>query len=412
MTQEENLNKKYRVVLTGDIRLGYNRDEVLDNLAQLFKTTVERVEQYIAGDMHALNKHYEQAQAEKIVDLIMQAGAKASVMTHEKWQQTTAEQNHDAAHADTDDASDEYEHEQELHQDEESADAGQWQQTQQQKQHEQKEKHEAPNNAPEDDFSKGTAKDAMAQFVQKNYTQYYARRFDSIESSANQTFKASWHWPAFFAFFFWACYRKMWLPALGYLIIVVLVNYFLMSDLAYIMVKAAAGMSANYLYYRHAKKHIAKYQGNTVYLERVGGVSTLSLVASVMFMFFLTNYIGNIYLQRIYDNNKDEFAMFTSDTGNQLKGDQPLASVVNLNEQEWQTSEALKRSAIRVKMFELMMQGQADANALNMVPLELDAWGNPIVLKRQDQQLMLQSLGLDGQVNTQDDLFQPYNLKK
>lgn len=402
MNQDNSSENLYRVVFRGDIRLSYAKADVLEALAQLFKTTEDRMEPFLSGKMRALSKEYSYDQANKIADLVTEAGARVQVVSESKWHEMNSDSAYEEAKPEGD-ASSAHPSNEQLDLQDESTDARNNEDEQQVKS--EGEQSEA-DSLKKDELDIDTLR---AEFVQKN-TNYYFKRFKLFDTARG--FKPSWHWPALFGFFFWACYRKMWLPAISYLAITVVLNFLLMSDLTYIAVKVIAAISANFLYYQHTNKQIVKANHNLNIIRRYGGVSGIALFSSVMFIFFLYNYLGSLYLQRVYEKNKAEFSAYLPDSNTQLIGDQPIDSIVNLSQQELNTSEALKRSAVRVKMFELMLQGQIDANSLYMVPLEIDSWGKPLEFIQQQNSLLLRSNGPDGVPNTPDDIVQPYNLSQ
>ena len=111
----------------------------------------------------------------------------------------------------------------------------------------------------------------FAAFVGNNSPKYL-EKFRKFSIGGVDNFVATWHWPAFLAGFWWMLYRKLYLWALGYFI-VMFVPY--VNFVAWI----AAGIVANYIYYKEAKKKILALraqnaQGDiSVTLAQVGGVN-------------------------------------------------------------------------------------------------------------------------------------------
>ena len=60
-----------------------------------------------------------------------------------------------------------------------------------------------------------TEDEAWAAVVGEGNTSYYLTRFERLARGES----GGWHWPAFFVAWFWMLYRKMWKPALVYLVV-------------------------------------------------------------------------------------------------------------------------------------------------------------------------------------------------
>ncbi len=117
----------------------------------------------------------------------------------------------------------------------------------------------------------------LALFVGKNAEKYLVK-FRKFSRNGEDSFSATWHWPAFFFSFWWTLYRKLYgwaflvlflgcVPYLGFLVMI------------------AFGMSANYIYYRHAKKKLIEVKSlpaseveRTAAVARAGGVNNVAVV--------------------------------------------------------------------------------------------------------------------------------------
>jgi len=127
-----------------------------------------------------------------------------------------------------------------------------------------------------------------SSFIGKNAS-YYLMKFKSFGAGGFDSFKATWHWPAFFFTFPWLIYRKLYLWAL---------LVFILGCIPFvgIIVMIVFGMSANYIYYKHTKKKIAeiKYLHPTsdtqrhVEYARAGGVNAVALwiIGIFLLLFF------------------------------------------------------------------------------------------------------------------------------
>ena len=74
--------------------------------------------------------------------------------------------------------------------------------------------------APTSDTSFTPEGDMLATYVGPKNAAYYAKHFERFKS---QQSAVSWNWPAFFVTAVWLLYRKMWLYAFGYWIVLPIV---------------------------------------------------------------------------------------------------------------------------------------------------------------------------------------------
>lgn len=132
---------------------------------------------------------------------------------------------------------------------------------------------------------------------------YYLDIFSGFDR--DEAVSATWHWPAFYATFFWLLYRKMWREALIYFLAPILLMPMLgviggtfLVTLGYMLYAMGIvfwlPVYANALYYKHCKKQIAAVsassgdvqqqlsalsaRGGTVSAARMGGVVLASVV--------------------------------------------------------------------------------------------------------------------------------------
>jgi hypothetical protein len=110
---------------------------------------------------------------------------------------------------------------------------------------------------------------------------HYLETFRKFSLGPTPRFALTWHWSAFlFDPFLWFLYRKMYLYALVYAIGPVLSAYFTGDVTVGIVWRVMAGGSANYIYYWHAKDHLAAirtkegldYSARERLLRDLGGV--------------------------------------------------------------------------------------------------------------------------------------------
>jgi len=175
--------------------------------------------------------------------------------------------------------------------------------------------------APESDTTFAPQGDLLSAYVGPKNADYYAKKFDGFKSGGSSI---SWHWPAFFVSAWWLLYRKMWLNALLYWIVLPTV-----LSLLTVLVAMAAGaeasaifyygvygliafllvpMFANRLYYRHAQKKADKVASITssaeqqaAELSRIGGTSNVVLVALPIILIVVIGIVAAISIPAYND---------------------------------------------------------------------------------------------------------------
>lgn len=140
---------------------------------------------------------------------------------------------------------------------------------------------------------------------------YYLDMFAGFDR--DEAVSLTWHWPAFFASFFWLLYRKMWRDALIYFLapcllmpLLGLIGGTFLVTLGYMLYTIGIvfwlPMYANALYYKHCKKQIATVsassgdlqqqlgelsaRGGAVNAARMGVVALVSVVVLGMLATF------------------------------------------------------------------------------------------------------------------------------
>ena len=152
--------------------------------------------------------------------------------------------------------------------------------------------------APTADTRFAPAGDLLAAYVGPKNADYYARCFARFKTT-NST--VSWNWPAFFLASLWFLYRKMWLYAFGYWlvmpVVLVVLSVFaeqlvgeaassILYNASYLLIAfVLAPMFANRLYYGHAQSKVNKVvaitsspEQQSIEAARVGGTSNVVLV--------------------------------------------------------------------------------------------------------------------------------------
>jgi hypothetical protein len=116
-------------------------------------------------------------------------------------------------------------------------------------------------------------------FVGPNADKYLAN-FRKFGISGPSSFVPTWHWPAFFAPFFWLLYRRLYLHAIGVLVLSFIPGINILTCVA-------IGLTAYYLYFRHAQGSVSVIKRVTSPTEigyamtREGGVKPAAVYAGI-----------------------------------------------------------------------------------------------------------------------------------
>jgi len=124
----------------------------------------------------------------------------------------------------------------------------------------------------------------VKSFIGDNHA-VYMRKFRKFNISGIDTFAATWHWPAFFVGFPWTLYRKLYLWALGGLLVACI------PVIGLILVVLIWPICANYVYYRHARRKILEARSVqptadiSAALSRIGGTNIwLAILAPLVLL--------------------------------------------------------------------------------------------------------------------------------
>jgi hypothetical protein len=160
----------------------------------------------------------------------------------------------------------------------------------------------------------------LAAYVGPKNADYYARVFERFENGGSII---SWNWAAFLVTSFWLLYRKMWLNAFLYWIILPIVltvlsvsiaaqspattadgvYYFLYLPIAFLLMP----MFANWIYYRHAQSKVDKVSFVTAKeqrapeLVRIGGTANVVLVIAPLLLVVVLGIVAAIVVPAYYD---------------------------------------------------------------------------------------------------------------
>jgi len=269
---------------------------------------------------------------------------------------------------------------------------------------------------------------------------YYRKAFAKFGDLDSPKFALSWNWAAFFAFFLWAAYRKLWHWAAAHL----LGGLFLVQTfdpgpiyLAWALVWPAL---ANYLYYRYALHRLFSEGGvlddqiqfgdgliddrESLYAaaNEVGGVSRAAVAVGVLFVLLSSMAFNHFITERVLERAGLSSAgeLLPVAPGLVQRGDG--ASV--------EGNESLSPRGVRtlgtLNAIAAALKGAASSPALDDPELALavvkslverrrfaDGWGTAIVVRRDATgQVALVSAGPDREFDTADDLLRYIDLNE
>ena len=374
---------KYKVILSGSVIPERSREEVLKGLADLFNSTTTAMERVLQGHQTPLKKEYSESQATEFCQKIRMIGAQCQI--EEIRIDKTVEEIVEEATEET---------------------IGR--------------KHEAAHGYDPERIEEGKMQSLLMGFVGVN-TDYYRRQFARFGSPYTPSFRLTWHWPAFFFFFFWALYRKMWGLAGFYIIVGTSLTTITSSpgfSLVWLLVWPC---TANYLYYRKAAAGIHRVVENpgmeVDYLRR-GGVSKGAVWVGVVIMMILFWWVGNHVARQLVEEYGEDIKGVLPGSGSQMNRDGSVMELTPNSEAELvESSLTLSYLAASLKLL-IVAQGRADNNTAVTEFIErlnqgkyYDGWGNEILLTQEVDRYVLFSAGPDQTYGTGDDILQAVNLR-
>lgn len=355
--------EKYRVVLSGTLLPERSRAQVLKGLAQIFNSNSEKMQQVLRGKPVPLTKEYSYRDAQKICAEIKAVGADCEI---QKIKMRATKSIRKIS------------------------------------------KQESPRDKNKD--SKSDANDKGLQklldFVGTN-KEYYQAQFAKFGSPPNYKFTLTWHWPAFFAFFFWAVYRKLWLWAGINLIGGLLLTFMVKATIIHLAWLIAWPLAANYIYFKHSLNCVHKNK------KTAGGGSRRALGASIVLIVLVSIWLSDFIATQIINRQLENNASSLVQGGERLRGDgSSLDTYLDAD-----TKKTLK--AFDAILIALKISAPKDPAQINREKIYLrlqqtlasgalvDAWGNPISAQlNNDARIALRSSGSDGINNTADDILQ------
>ncbi|SCY37775.1 DUF2628 domain-containing protein [Desulfoluna spongiiphila] len=225
------MTEVYNVVLNGRVIPGWDHEEVRDNLAVLFKITPEKTEWFLSGNAITIKKNIDHKKGLMLMRLLEEAGADCKLTRQDGSIPGLPV-------ADKKDAP-------------ECSVCGI---VQPNHANHMTDKPYSNSVARPSRPSQHTYQNDLSQYVDKNRQRYMElfARFDENEGA----YVISWNWPAFFLTAWWFFYRKLYVWALVSIGAGILVSA--LAPILTLPFHIGIGVSANFLYYRHAKKKIHK----------------------------------------------------------------------------------------------------------------------------------------------------------
>lgn len=375
---------KYKVVLNGTVMPNQHHDDVIAALCKLFHSRRANMQQLLAGKEVPLKKQYNRLEAEKICQAIRAAGAQCKLLPVVETPQAEAPQI------------------------------------------DEKQQHTVNTLRA----TRQTDKSELMRFIGPN-ADFYAAKFDKFGALQHPRFRLSWHWPALFAFFFWALYRKLWAWAGIYQLTSIALVFFTKPSVLWLLYFVVWAVCANYIYYRHICQRLhavdskvadskaadskLSAQQKAQYLARAGGVSKLALWIGLGVAVAVTIHNSSRLTSQLLQSYEQQYGG-SSVAANQLRGDgSVLQNRDNADPELGKTSQAMNQVATLIKLF--IVSGD-DATLVSKIdalitvsennPIK-DAWGKPIDIKREQRRIVISSSGHDGVEKTDDDILQFLN---
>ena len=424
---------KYKVVMNGTTLPNFDREEVIRELCELFHSRPSTMEKLLGGEEVPLKKEYPRDKAEKICRAIRQAGAQCKMVPVQEQELAIVEDDYsylsglsmtEYGHAiicpgcerecDSEWDSCQYCGYKFVRREQDSGfsfgttDAD-----------------EPPpeTQAVNESQPRESMRMQVIRFIGPNADDY-AQKFSSFGTIRNPKFQLSWHWPAFFFFFFWALYRKMWLWAGLNVLGAVFLVFLTPLTIVWLIYSLFWPLVANYLYFRHIAHHMrvarARYSGEEreEYLAKKGGVSKNAVWIGLAASFAFSAFSSNMTVSHLMSRYEEQFgdSIGSAPHLEQIRGDGSIMeAIVDEKSELAQTSRMLNTMATKLKLViaagndELINQSIDGLVASSENEEILDAWGNPFVVNRESNRVVFVSPGPDGAVKTDDDVLQMVN---
>lgn len=434
-------SEKFKVVLEGSILPNEDREQVIRALSELFHSRPATMEKLLSGKEVSLKKEYPEDEAEKICRAIRDAGAGCRVVPVREPEPSAVSD--DSGIDDThpaEDREDDRRHsiicpgcQQQCDSEwviclycgysfvqDESGGGQLWE--------DETEGAGVPSgdSAESDEAERdpdGFTPAELARYVGPN-AEYYAARFSRMGTIQQPRFRPSWNWPAFFFFFFWALYRKMWLWAGLHLAGAIVLVFITSVSAVWVIYSLLWPVAANYLYFRNFGNHMQmarlQYSGKErlQYLGRKGGVSKNAFWIGLAASFGFSAFSSNMMVNHLVGQYEERFGSRSVGASylEQVRGDGTVVeSIGEPTSPLARTSRVLSTMATGLKVVVAAGNDELVQETLNGLVAKLDnkeildAWGNPIIVDREPDNVVFMSPGPDGYAGTDDDVLHKVN---
>ncbi len=280
------MSGNYKVVLNGKIIPGWEKQEVMENLARVFKTDPQKTARLISGQPTVVKKGVSKDQAQALQRILENAGADCEVAGAETGTAPPPAPGTARAAAPRTGIPTP------------PAVGGIFScprcgQTQAKGQEciqcgiifNKLEETSGPAGAAADAPSpKSTFQDDLYAFIDRNQRRYM-HKFARFRE-AGDDFSMTWNWATFFLGAWWLLYRKLYLWAL----IVIVVGF---VPIVNVLAHIALSICGNYIYYRHARKKIREIRAEDLTgniegrLSKAGGVSWIPPIAAFVLILMI-----------------------------------------------------------------------------------------------------------------------------
>ena len=415
---------KYRVILSGRVLPEHERRDVLMALARLFNSTSTRMESLLQGKEVVMKKEYSEDEAIKICSAIRNAGVACKIEKIEEVELAIVDDGFLP----------------------ESSSGGKTKPPKKPKIDSQLTSHVCPNcnkklsvslsvckfcgfavanpfdslNSGQGDFydpdldevqqdaaPKTARQIGLMHFVQEN-ADFYREKFAKFGNLRKPKFAPTWNWPAFFIFFLWAMYRKMWIWAgvnfVGSFVILFTTPTFLIQ-LAWLI---GWPLAANYLYFRHCLNHVSS--DGTANLAK-GGVSRIGVWAGIGILFATSMFFANSMISQL-----NEIYVQQSETSIIERGNgSSVVDIEQMSALEKRTVTMMGVLSASITLFAEKVKG--DQNNMKVYLEQIgkkdiaDAWKTKMKVSFSNNQILLQSAGPDKLFGNADDILQTTDLQ-
>ena len=381
---------RYRVVLSGRMLPGRDRDQVIDALAKLFGSSREKMARLVQGREVPFKKAYDREEAIRIRDQVRAAGAECEVEPILASAEETLAEPPAAAAVEA-------------------------------ARPEQEPGREPPSRpVPGSETGAAAAQQAPGSMMVALMAyvgpraDYYRRRFERFGDPRQPRFVLTWHWPAFFAFSLWALYRKMWKWA-GINFAGSILLFYLFAPLPLLLGWVMAWpLAANWLYFRQAREKVLAIGTDPASQPRLaaeGGVNSHAVLLGIGLVLILNTLFSQFFLNRLLSRFEQEYGQLLPESGTMLRGDGSVLDTAEADAKTRATVRIISMLAVSIRIWMSGQEKQGEMIDFNRLLRELgrekfiDGWGNPIRIRQDAQGVIINSAGPDGEFDNTDDIL-------